>query len=109
LPPSSEFVTCFMLIPSLAYCSTLKKEANYSSETLVIIQRTTRNYNPECEILYFKQARTFNYSWKLFILALALNFASIYPFIPSWKVSDYKSSASVACINKRAIRKVIYV
>jgi hypothetical protein len=34
--------TCFMLVPCLAYSSTLKKEAVYSFETSVNFHRTTR-------------------------------------------------------------------
>jgi hypothetical protein len=37
----------FMLVSCLAYSSTLKMEAPYSTEKSVGFQRTTRRYNPE--------------------------------------------------------------
>jgi hypothetical protein len=39
VPPSSEFLMCFMLVSRLLYSSTLKMEEKCSSETLVGFQR----------------------------------------------------------------------
>jgi hypothetical protein len=36
--------TCFMLVSSLAYSSTTKMEATYSSEAYIKFQGTTRHY-----------------------------------------------------------------
>jgi hypothetical protein len=38
---------CFIVVYCLAYSSTLKKEATYSTETLVDFQRTTRRHIPQ--------------------------------------------------------------
>jgi hypothetical protein len=45
-------VTCFILISCLAYSSTLKMEATYSSETSADFQRTTLLYIPNARILH---------------------------------------------------------
>jgi hypothetical protein len=42
----SLFAACFMLVSSLAYCSTLKTEEACCSESLVDFQRTTRRHIP---------------------------------------------------------------
>jgi hypothetical protein len=40
------FVACFMLVTCLAFSSTLKMQAIYSSETIADLQRTTWHYIP---------------------------------------------------------------
>jgi hypothetical protein len=75
----STFVaTCFTLVSSLAYYSTLKMEAKYSQETSVGFQRTTQCFIPEnrvlrndrCENLKYRQNLTAYES--VILLALAL-------------------------------------
>jgi hypothetical protein len=48
---TKPIAACFMLVSSLACCSTLKMGATGFSEKLVDIQRNTRRYMPEIELL----------------------------------------------------------
>jgi hypothetical protein len=43
---SLQFVSCLLLIACLAYCSTLKMESVFSSETSLNFYRTTRRHVP---------------------------------------------------------------
>jgi hypothetical protein len=50
---------CFMLVSSLAYCSTLKMEETCSSETLVACQRTF--ISPKTGLFRTRQAYVYNF------------------------------------------------
>jgi hypothetical protein len=47
ITPRLLLVTCYMLIPYLAYCSTLKVEATAFSEMSIYLERTAWCYIPE--------------------------------------------------------------
>jgi hypothetical protein len=48
----ASLATCFVPVSCLAYTSTLKMEATYSSEMSVDFQQTTQPYNPEDRTLH---------------------------------------------------------
>jgi hypothetical protein len=52
ITPCSLLAICFMLVSCSACSSTLKLEATYFSETLVVFQRITLRYIPKDKILH---------------------------------------------------------
>jgi hypothetical protein len=53
LEEQAELATFFMIISSLAYSSTVKMEAIYSSEKSVNFERTTCGYIPGESVFFF--------------------------------------------------------
>jgi hypothetical protein len=75
--------TCFTLVSSLAYSSTLKMEVTCSSKTWVDFRQTTRRYMPEDRILqewYFKIC-TVHIQWNLYLSFPNNSFSQIRPSI----------------------------